>query len=234
MSARQSRVLWLLTAVLLAALTWGSVAERERLAPWLDSLRGSGPAGVALFVVVYAVTTVVGVPATFMTLAGGFAWGPVWGTLAVWPGAVLGALGAYALARTLLRDSVAARVAADPRLLAIDRAVGAEGGRLVLLLRLSPAVPFNALNFALGVTSLGWRDYTVATAIGIIPGCALYAWFGSTMSDVAAVLAGRPASSIGWGTTVVGGLTTVAATVLLTRASRRALAEHLSPDGGSR
>lgn len=226
------RLRWGVVAALGVVMVGSAVLLRghtEQIGLWTTAARDAGPAGMLVFVGVYALSTVVGVPATFLTLAAGFAWGPWKGALLVWPGAVLGALGAFALTRTLLRDVVAQRAARDPRFAAIDAAVHAEGGRLALLLRLSPAMPFNVMNFGLGVTSIGWVPYLWSTAIGILPGTFLYVYFGSTVDNVADLASGRRPDGAGVGSLFwVGLAATVVATVLLTRASRRALETQLA------
>ncbi len=223
---------WVAVPALAVVMVGSAVWIRQEsglVGAWVTAARDAGPLGMAAFVVVYAISTVVGVPATFLTLAAGFAWGPWKGALLVWPGAVIGAMGAFALTRTLLRDVVAARVAKDPRFRAIDAAVHEEGGRLAMLLRLSPAMPFNLTNFGLGVTSIGWVPYLWSTAVGILPGTLLYVYFGSTVDSLSSLASGRPTDGQGVGPMFwVGLVATLAATILLTRAARRALDEHMA------
>ena len=45
-------------------------------------------------------------------------------------------------------------------------------------MRLSPIVPFNLQNYALGVTAISFLQYLTATLIGIAPGIAIYVYFG--------------------------------------------------------
>jgi uncharacterized membrane protein YdjX (TVP38/TMEM64 family) len=234
-ASRTHPLRWVVAGLLGLVMVGSAVAlrsESEAVGAWVTAARDAGPLGMLAFVFVYAVSTVVGVPATFLTLAAGFAWGPWKGALLVWPGAVMGAMGAFTLTRTLLRDVVAARVARDPRFAAIDAAVHDEGGRLALLLRLSPATPFNLTNFGLGVTSIGWVPYLWSTAVGILPGTLLYVYFGSTVDSLSALASGRPGDAHGVGVMFwVGLVATLAATVLLTRAARRALDAHLTAGG---
>ena len=94
------------------------------------------------------------------------------------------------------------------------------------LLRLSPAFPFNLLNYALGLTQVRLSDYLVAMG-GIVPGTLLYVYAGKVLGDVAA-LAGGAAPPRGPGYYAVLGLglaATVAVTTVVTRTARRALAE---------
>ena len=75
------------------------------------------------------------------------------------------------------------------RFAAIDRAVGAQGRKIVFLLRLSPIFPFNLLYYALGLTRVRLADYLVAS-LGMIPGTLLYVYSGKLAGDVAAVAGG--------------------------------------------
>ena len=107
-----------------------------------------------------------------------------------------------------------------------EDAVGAEGWKIVFLLRLSPVFPFNLLNYALGLTRVRFADYLTAS-VGMLPGTVLYVYSGKLLGDVTA-LAGGAAVEKGAGyyaVVVLGLLATVAVTVVVTRAARRALGE---------
>lgn len=75
-------------------------------------------------------------------------------------------------------------------LLALDKRVAEEGWKVVVLLRLSPLVPFSMLNYFLGVTRLSFRAYLIATAIGMIPGILLYTYLGSALASFSEVSTG--------------------------------------------
>lgn len=222
-----------LGAALAAGVAWAALGEPGA---WLlgvvGSLRDAGPAGLVGFAGLYATATAIALPASLLTLAAGFTWGVLGGAAAVWSGAVAGATAAFLIGRTLARGAVQRRVDADPRLRAVDAAVGAEGLRLVLLLRLSPLFPFNVLNYGLGVTALSLRDYVIGTGVGIVPGMVVYLWVGSTLSDLGAIAQGTPsAGGAGAALRGVGLLATIAATVLVTRVARRALDARLGEGG---
>ncbi|MGF1612358.1 MAG: TVP38/TMEM64 family protein, partial [Gammaproteobacteria bacterium] len=72
-------------------------------------LAGTGAAGPLLFMLLYAVATVLFLPGSVLTLAGGALFGPVWGTLYNLSGATLGAVLAFLVARYLASDWVRAR-----------------------------------------------------------------------------------------------------------------------------
>ena len=198
-------------------------------------IQGLGAAGVALYIVLYVLVTVLVLPASLLTVAAGFIYGPVAGFALVWPSAVIGACVAFGLGRTLLRSQVEARLADHPRFAAVDRAVSREGARLLLLMRLSPMFPFSPMNYAAGLTGIRPAGYTLATALGIAPGTLLYIYLGASLGTLSAALdagfeggvEGRPAQQIlYWG----GLLATVAVTVTITRLTRRALVEHLGEE----
>ena len=140
--------------------------------------------------------------------------------------AVLGSSLAFLISRYLARAAIEHRLAGNQKFAAIDRAVGQQGRRIVFLLRLSPAFPFNLLNYALGLTSVRFADY-LAASVGMLPGTLLYVYSGKAVGDVAA-LAGGAAPERGasdYALLGVGLLATAVVTVLVTRIARRALDE---------
>lgn len=190
-------------------------------AEWVQSL---GPWGPIAFVAGYTLITVGVMPAFLLTIAAGAIWGFWLGLLLAFAGAVSGATCAFLGARGVLRTIVQRYVSRHPRLIAIDRAVEQEGARLVLLLRLSPAVPFVLLNYVLGVSRISLRDHFIGLC-GMIPTAAMYVYAGKVAGDLAALAAGAatPRGPAYYALLTIGFLATVLATLLVTRAARRAL-----------
>jgi uncharacterized membrane protein YdjX (TVP38/TMEM64 family) len=182
------------------------------------------PLGAVLFVPLYALWVTLLLPGVWASMLAGALYGPWWGTLLVFVGACLGAEAAFLLGRHWLRDWARSRLAALPKLQAVEQAVSREGLRLVLLTRLSPAFPFSLLNLAYGLSEVSLRDYSLGL-IGILPGTVLFCGLGAVAGDVARfaeVLAGR-ADPATWVLRVVGVLATVAAVGLAGRAAQQAL-----------
>jgi uncharacterized membrane protein YdjX (TVP38/TMEM64 family) len=192
-------------------------------ATWVNELGAWGPVA---FIAGYAVSVVLLVPAVLLTLAGGAVFGLVRGTVYVFVAAVVGSIAAFLIARYVARDMVEKRLGANPRVAAIDRAVAAQGLRIVFLLRLSPVFPFVLLNYALGLTRVRLSDYALAS-FGMIPGTILYVYYGKLAGDVAALGSGlAPAHGTAYYVlTAVGLVATVGATTLVTRIARRAVRE---------
>ena len=192
-----------------------------QFALWVDRLGIWGP---IVFIVGYAAATVAFVPGSILTLAAGAVFGLGKGVLYVFVAAVLGSSAAFLVSRHLARAVIEQRLAGNARFAAIDRAVSAQGRKIVFLLRLSPVFPFNLLNYALGLTNVRFVDYLVAS-VGMIPGTLVYVYYGKLAGDVAA-LAGGAAVQKGaayYAVLVLGLTATVLVTALVTRTARRAL-----------
>jgi len=219
--SRRYGPLVLLVAAIGVALLFLPVSE------WLKSLQGwiegLGPLAPIAYVVLYVATTVLLIPGSVLTVgaAGIFSF---WKALAVVvTGANLGALAAFWLTRTFLREKVARWADANPKFAALDRAIGREGFKMVLLARLSPAFPFTLLNYLLGLTTVRTGSYVLANLIGMLPGTFLYVYIGATARD--ALSGGGGVGAWRLALRVVGLLATVAVVVLVTRTARRAMAQ---------
>lgn len=198
-------------------------AYLPQFALWVNGLGVWGP---VVFILGYVVASVAFVPGSLLTLAAGAIWGIFPGVPYVFLAAVLGASAAFLVARYVARAAIERRLAGNRRFAAIDQAVGVQGRKLVFLLRLSPVFPFNLLNYALGLTSVRFIDYVVAS-IGMLPGTFLYVYYGKLVGDLAA-LAGGAAVEKGTGYYImlaVGLVATIVVTTLVTRTAQRALRE---------
>jgi uncharacterized membrane protein YdjX (TVP38/TMEM64 family) len=217
--AKIALALLVLVALVLAGRSAG--AHFAAFAAWVQQQGALGP---AVFIAGYAAAVVAFVPGSLLTLAAGAIFGLGWGTLYVLIAATLGASLAFLVARYVARGFIEQRLAGDPRLAAIDRAIGEEGRKIVLLLRLSPAFPFNLLNYALGLTRVRFGDYLIAS-VGMLPGTLLYVYSGKLAGDVATLAGGAaPARGPGyWALLAVGLVATLLVTLLVTRTARRAL-----------
>ena len=189
---------------------------------WLPALQS--PGGALAFIPLYALWVTLLLPGVWASMLAGALYGPWWGSAIVFIGACLGAEAAFLLGRSWLRAWAQRRLAALPKLQAVERAVSREGLKLVLLTRLSPAFPFSLLNLAYGLSEVTLRDYTLGL-IGILPGTILFCGLGALAGDVARfgeVLSGQ-ADAGTWTLRVIGVVATVAVVWLVGRAARRAL-----------
>ena len=206
----------------------GDWLNPETTAKLLDLLRS--PAGALAFVPLYALWVTLLLPGVWASMLAGALYGTWWGSLIVFLGACLGAEAAFLLGRTWLRNWARRRLAAVPKLLAIEQAVSREGLKLVLLTRLSPAFPFSLLNFAYGLSEVSLCDYSIGL-IGILPGTILFCGLGALAGDVARfgdVLSGE-ANAGTWALRLGGLLATVASVWFAGKAAQRALTPPHGP-----
>ena len=223
-------VLIVLIGVLLG-LGWYFDAQ-SYLRDILEWIRNRGAAGVAIFIGVYIVATVLFVPGSILTLGAGFVYGVLLGTVWVSIASTIGATAAFIVGRYLARDWVAGKISGNARFASIDDAVGREGWKIVGLTRLSPIFPFNLLNYAYGLTKVSLRDYFLASWIGMLPGTVMYVYLGSLAGDLATLGGERSRSTVDWIIYGVGLVATVAVTVVVTRVARKALGKRMEDGAG--
>lgn len=138
---------------------------------------------VGIFIVAYAIVTGLSLPgAVILTLAGGFAFGAVLGTLFVNLGATTGATLAFLTARYLLRDTVERKFGKSLR--PFHEGFAKNAFSYLLTLRLIPLFPFFVVNLVSGLTRVSAGTYIGATALGIIPGSFVYAYAGRQLGTM--------------------------------------------------
>jgi len=217
----------LLLAVLLglAAVLW-FFPVKQYLISVLQWVQGLGPWGPVLVVPMYVVATLLFLPGSVLTLGAGFLFGLSTGVVAVWIGANLGACAAFIVGRTVAREWVRKKVANNQKFAAVDRAIGKEGFKVVLLLRLSPVFPFNLLNYALGLTRVSFGHYVLASMVGMIPATFMYVYLGSAARSLADAAAGQVEGGLGGKIFFWMGLAATAAVVaLVTRIAQKSFKE---------
>lgn len=167
-------ILFLLLAVAVAAAYF--YRDQFNVAQLQQWVTGAGMAGPLLFILLYALATVLFLPGSIPTLAGGAIYGPLWGTLYNITGATIGATLAFLLARYLAAAWVERKTGG--RLAQLKHGVEAEGWRFVAFVRLVPLFPFNALNYALGLTRISVWHYVLASFVFMLPGTFAYTYLG--------------------------------------------------------
>jgi uncharacterized membrane protein YdjX (TVP38/TMEM64 family) len=166
-----------LLGVLAAAAVWAFLHRHEFDARALGAaVHRAGAWGALAFMAIYAAATVALLPGTVLTLAGGALFGPVAGTFYNLTGATLGATGAFLVARYLAADWVRARL--GERAGQLVEGVEREDWRFVAFVRLVPLIPFNLLNYALGLTRVRLSRYVIASYLAMLPGTLAYTYLG--------------------------------------------------------
>jgi uncharacterized membrane protein YdjX (TVP38/TMEM64 family) len=212
-----------LVAVLVAVAAWRLIEVRVWINAVLDWIEELGMWGPVFYILLYMIFTVCFVPGSAMTIGAGAAFGVVLGTILGSLAATLGAASAFLVSRYCARGWIERRIRGQPMYTAIDRAVARDGRKIVLLTRLSPVFPFTLLNYAFGLTHVSLRDYVLASWVGMLPGTAMYAYFGSLARASAEP---HEWTRVEWGLSLLGLLVTVVVTVSVTRVARNALARR--------
>jgi uncharacterized membrane protein YdjX (TVP38/TMEM64 family) len=213
---------------ILAGLILGGRRAGAYIPQFARQVEAMGAWGPVAFILGYAVATVAFIPGSLLTLAAGAIFGLLKGTTYTLIGATLGASAAFLVARYVARGAIERRIAGNPKFAAIDRSVGREGFKIVALLRLSPVVPFNLLNYLLGLTRVRFWEY-FAASLAMLPGTLLYVYYGKAAGSLAA-LAGGVRTEKGAGSWIVLGLglfATLAVTAYVTRLAGRALRQEI-------
>lgn len=171
----------LLVGIISLAIINRDQFDFDSLQIWLAQ---TGAAAPLIFILIYALASVLFLPGSALTLTGGALFGPFWGTLYNLAGATLGATLAFVIARYLASDWVEHKTAG--RLKKIKQGVDDEGWRFVAFTRLVPLFPFNLLNYALGLTRIPLRQYITASTICMLPGALAYTYLGYAGREAAA------------------------------------------------
>jgi uncharacterized membrane protein YdjX (TVP38/TMEM64 family) len=208
-----------------AALAAAALLAATRLLPleeWLRAFQervdGMGALGGVLYGAVYVVAVLLFVPGSLLTIGAGLLFGLLWGTVIVSVAATVAAALGFLIARHLARGRVQKLAKTNKRFGAIDGAIREKGWKVVVLLRLSPLVPYSLSNYLYGLTSVRFGPYVLASWAGMLPGTVLYVYLG-----VAGSAAAGRRSAGEWALLAAGLVATAAVTIILTQAARRKL-----------
>jgi len=145
----------------------------------VDNIASMGDMGLVYFAAVYTVAEVLAIPAIPLTASAGYLFGVRDGTaIVLLSGSIAAGIG-FLIGRTLLREKVEEILKDYPKFQAIDRVIGKEGFKLMVLLRLAPIFPFSLSNYLYGVTSVKFWPYFWGTVIGFAPGTLAYVYTGT-------------------------------------------------------
>jgi len=175
--------LMVLLAVLAVEVVSGglSLARLQEFATWVDSL---GPVGQLAYGSLYFLLELVSVPALPLTVTCGYLFGVVRGALIVVLASNIASCCAFLTSRYAFRSFMIQKAKEYPKWRAMDKAVAREGFKFVLLLRLSPLLPFSISNYLFGLTSVEFVPYLLATALGMFPGTIAYLYAGAAVGQI--------------------------------------------------
>lgn len=173
-------VLAVVLAVIGVSFLWGQNLSIE---VFVETIRSWGMWGVLGSIALMMIHSFVPFPAELLACANGMVYGPLWGTVITWIGAMLGAAIAFGLARKLGRPFVE-RMVARRNWQVLDDWAAVNGWQVVLISRFIPVIAFNLINYAAGLTRLTWWQFLWTTGLGILPLTVLMVVMGDNIQSL--------------------------------------------------
>ncbi|CAG7879576.1 unnamed protein product [Brassica rapa] len=198
---------------------------------WVEQDLGSwGPLALA---VAYIPLTVLAVPASVLTIGGGYLFGLPIGFVADSVGATLGSGAAFLLGRTIGKPFVVAKLKDYPQFQSVALAIEKSGFKICLLLRLAPLLPFSMLNYLLSVTPITLGPYLLSSWLGMMPITLALVYVGTTLKDLSDVTHKWSELSFGhWASLILSLVVSVILMVCVTKVAQNALRKALAEHGG--
>jgi uncharacterized membrane protein YdjX (TVP38/TMEM64 family) len=144
----------------------------------------TGSWGPIIYIFIYTIRPLLLFPALILTLAGGLAFGPWWGTLYVVIGGLSGACLCFAIARSLGHDKIKKYLGQFSQIQAFDEQIAEHGFRTMLVMRIVPIFPYDPVSYLAGLSNIRFRDYAAATALGMLPGAFAFNMLGHSLTDL--------------------------------------------------
>ena len=185
MKNRKQLLALLLSGTLVCLCIWlGSLVTPQQLQ---EAVSRCGNWAALAYIGLFTLLPAFFFPVAVLALAGGLLFGLIWGSIYTFVGAICNCTIMFLLARYAGREKVEQLIEKKLSPLWRRRLAGLNSGRgflLLVILRLIPAVPYNLINYAFGLTSMSYRTYIVGSAIGIIPGTLAFINIGDKALDV--------------------------------------------------
>ena len=200
--------------------------DAQNILNWFESLGSLGP---VVFTLALSFAVVVMFPTPLIKVSAGAIF-PFWiAAAANFVASLLGGLIAFLLGRWLFRESIQRSIMNDKRLQNIETALTQDAMKISVLVRLSPLIPDEWLNYLMSATPVSLRVYMVSNCSGIVYSLA-YAYYGHALGRFAlnsSGVEGMNSTPLGNAMLVLGILASIFATVLVTRASMKALQDAM-------
>ncbi len=156
----------------------------------VDAVHALGPLAPWAFILIYIVGTIFFISNPLFFLSAGVLFGTPLGFAVVSAASALSAAIVFLAGRHWSRSWLTEKISKNQKLMILDEAVTQRGWILVFLLRFTAVFPFSLLNYALGLSKIRFRDYILASWLGMMPGIFLYVYMGSLAGRT--VFAGGP------------------------------------------
>mmetsp|Transcript_6013 Transcript_6013/g.6144 ORF Transcript_6013/g.6144 Transcript_6013/m.6144 type:complete len:266 (-) Transcript_6013:66-863(-) len=174
-------VVSMIVILLIAAATgrFGSIDITSLLEKTVIKVAALGPYGYLYFALIYILAEITCVPAIPLAASSGVLFGLIPGFLTVLLSATSAACISFFIGRLLVREWALKMAKGSKQWQAIDSAIGKQGFKVILLLRLTPLFPFSIANYLYGLTSVDFWSYLSATLLGFAPGTLAIVYAGT-------------------------------------------------------
>lgn len=200
---------------------------------WLDQsmlwIQQSGWTGWVWFIVLYALSCVLFLPGSVLSLGAGAVYGFWSATILVSLGSIAGAAANFMITRYLLRAWVAKKFAQSRRFRALNHAIAQDGLRILFLTRISPVLPHSLVSCAFGLSTMPFWKYMLVSWIGFLPISAAYAYGGAIIGRAAK--GGLHQGPYAWAAYTVELGITLLITIWITRIAQKSL-KNYAPEIG--
>lgn len=156
-----------------------SKVDEQGFKRWVESLGIWGPVS---YIIVYLLRPLILFPAGVLSAAAGVIWGPALGFFYLQIAANISSTAEFLIARYSAREAVEKHF--KGKIASLDERIAKHGFLTVLLIRLIPNLAWDIQNLSLGLTKVKFRDYFLATLIGIMPGSFAFVFFGASLIKV--------------------------------------------------
>jgi len=142
-------------------------------------IKSFGIMAPCVFIIMFAIATVLFVPGLPITVLSGILFGAFWGTVYVIIGSTIGVSLAFLIGRYIGRDFVKEMAVKNERMSKLDYYIKEQGNTILIISRLVPLFPFNLQNYAYGITDIKFSTYFWYSLIFMVPGTFIYTCFGT-------------------------------------------------------
>lgn len=213
-------VIIILAAIWFAAMH--SLSSPERIRSVAQTAKQAGLWGLALYCALIAVSMVLLLPGLFLSLLGGFLFGPIKGTALFMLGEITGASLAYWIGRLFLGPRARKHILNHPKLGFLSESLAEEGWRFIALTRMIPLFPFKLSNYFFGVSGFRFAGFFWGTVLGTLPLTFTLVYLGSLITDLTGIEnGGVPASPMARSITLIAGALALTGLVLVSKRAAR-------------
>lgn len=135
-----------------------------------------------LYIIMFTLVPLTLFPDSILAIGGGLAFGLIRGSIYTLIGAMMGASLSFYLARFLGRDFI--RKITKHKLAHFEDSLEKNGFMLILILRMIPLFPFDVISYSAGISKIKFKDFILASLIGIIPGILVYTNLGDKSETI--------------------------------------------------